>query len=200
VFSQVDSSTTRNYGGTGLGLAISKKLANLMGGDLTAHSEMGKGSTFTFTFIVSLPEEIHPIPLVMTGSCVIFDTWEISRQTFKEHFSSFGLTCTLVNSFKEVCDLAKRVEIVVVELEEDIDTVKEKLKAVNARFKIAVARLRSPNEIRTESGIDAIVSRHVKRDSLRNIIEQLLNSGSTVQPTTRQVPYFSSKFAGLLGL
>jgi signal transduction histidine kinase len=48
-FQQADSSTTREYGGTGLGLPISKHLAQLLGGDLTAASVPGEGSTFTLT-------------------------------------------------------------------------------------------------------------------------------------------------------
>ena len=55
-FTQADSLTARCYGGTGLGLAITRKLARMMGGDVTVVSEPSKGSVFT----VRLPSGAAP--------------------------------------------------------------------------------------------------------------------------------------------
>ncbi len=56
-FQQVDNSSTRKYKGTGLGLPIARKLARLLGGDLSVDSEYGKGSTFTLTIPPTLPQQ-----------------------------------------------------------------------------------------------------------------------------------------------
>ena len=66
-FTQADASTTRKYGGTGLGLVITQRFCQMMGGDITATSQEGKGSTFRMTIPQTVIDPSKPpVPAIAT--------------------------------------------------------------------------------------------------------------------------------------
>jgi len=88
-FHQAESNTSRKFGGTGLGLSISKNIVDMMGGKIWVESEVGNGTTFTFTVqlrrIVNAPATKEtPIERSMTtfhGKCIlIVEDVELNRE------------------------------------------------------------------------------------------------------------------------
>ena len=115
-FTQADSSTARQYGGTGLGLAITRKLARMMGGDVTLTSEAGKGSTFT----VRLPASTDvpagaPISSDRGRStradCVlVIDDDATARELISDHLKAGGFSVVTAAGGVEGIKLAKELQ------------------------------------------------------------------------------------------
>jgi len=103
-FCQVDASTTRQFGGTGLGLAISQRLCELMGGTLWVESEVGQGSTFYFTLLVTLdphpPRSIAPTPVSMLQGrrLLVVDDNATNRKILQLQLQSWGMVVVAVDS------------------------------------------------------------------------------------------------------
>jgi signal transduction histidine kinase/DNA-binding response OmpR family regulator len=98
-FSQVDSSTTREYGGTGLGLAIGRRLARAMGGDIEVSSVSGHGSIFAFTAVLApAGERRRPSTILsesLSGKAVlIVDDNETNRRVLQLQLTRWEMECT----------------------------------------------------------------------------------------------------------
>ncbi len=103
-FTQVDASTTRNYGGTGLGLAICKQLVTIMGGEIDFDSEEGKGTTFSFTaeFIKQHGISQDESPAELDGlKILVVDDNDTSRRNLCRLATSWQIHCQAVASGSE---------------------------------------------------------------------------------------------------
>ncbi len=115
-FMQADTSVTRKYGGTGLGLAISKNIVEMMHGTIWAESQLGQGSTFCFTAIFDIANEVIDVlsPLDIppaiannnyTGHLLLVEDNQINQIIAEELLQSVGYTLDIANNGQEAIDL-----------------------------------------------------------------------------------------------
>lgn len=99
-FTQADASTTRHFGGTGRGLTICRRIVDMMHGDITVDSELGKGAVFT----VTLPFKMVPDNAVdsledITGlDCIVVDTPAIDAANLRRYLEEGGARVVLASS------------------------------------------------------------------------------------------------------
>ncbi len=113
-FSQVDASTTRNFGGTGLGLAISKRLVELMDGHVGVESALGRGSTFRFTIVTAAGESVSRTflsgvaPALDERRILIVDDSATNRLIIEQHVRGWGMHAVLASSAAEALEIIAR--------------------------------------------------------------------------------------------
>jgi signal transduction histidine kinase/CheY-like chemotaxis protein len=127
-FAQADVSTTRRYGGTGLGLSISRRLAQIMGGDLSVVSELHRGSTFRLTVPVSIAAgaamlvsgEAHrvfaaarasaPVPPRISARILLAEDGPENREVISLHLTRAGCEVTVAEEGRSACEKALAAE------------------------------------------------------------------------------------------
>lgn len=130
-FSQVDSSTTRDYGGTGLGLSIVRTLAQLMGGEVGVHSEVGSGSRFWFRVQAPRVQDashdtwpMNSTPALDAGALVTFDARVLvvednlqNQKVALALLKPLGVSASVAQDGQQALVLGQRADLILMDLE-----------------------------------------------------------------------------------
>ena len=112
-FTQIDSSTTRSHGGAGLGLAIARRLARLMGGDITVSSGVGLGSRFECSVLLKRPTDpvrtrVTQPPAPAHTRVLVVDDNPVCRQVLETRLAAWGVTVSTVGVAAAAIELLTR--------------------------------------------------------------------------------------------
>jgi PAS domain S-box-containing protein len=194
-FTQEDSSTTRAYGGTGLGLAIAARLATAMGGGIVVDSEVGRGSTFTFTAwferhgvadaaATSLPQRAWPASA--RRRVLVAEDNEFNAELVRQLLTRRGHAAVIVNRGEDVLRAItehERFDVLLLDLHMPgldgfgvIERLRGHERLTGEHLPVIAVTARARREDRDHclaSGMDAFLPKPVKPDALWLAIEQV---------------------------
>jgi signal transduction histidine kinase len=211
-FSQVDGSTTREYGGTGLGLAITRELTRLLGGEIHIKSEIGKGSVFSITVPVALSsanvrtsdvtESIEAVqmqgPAGAKQTCakvLIADDNKTSEVLASLLLEKLGFEVTCVADGREAVDkaLAEPFDLIVMDMQmptvdgyQATRTLREK-GVTSPIIAVTAHALEGDKEKCIDAGCDDYVAKPINRKMLYEIVERYVQKIKAAENADTQV-------------
>ena len=198
-FSQIDASTTRKHGGTGLGLAISQRLVELHGGTIWVESEVGQGSTFTFTILVEEDQEQEACPLDSLAAAKDKQVWLLddnaTNLTIQEAMlRRLGLE---IRSFRHVDHLHHHLavhpapDLLMLDMHLPGTDGLTVGRAIRRRHpQVPMMLLSSGNLVQTEAQravFQAILQKPVRNKDLQRQVLRLLNAHTAAKPALEKV-------------
>jgi signal transduction histidine kinase/DNA-binding response OmpR family regulator/HPt (histidine-containing phosphotransfer) domain-containing protein len=217
-FSQVDASRDRDYGGTGLGLVISQRLCQMMGGRIWVDTEVGKGSTFSFTVLTqavkSAPAvELKGIQPQLAGKrLLIVDDNAASCKMLVQQGQAWGMPSRVAQSGAEALALLGQGELFdLVLLDGQMPEIEGLALATQIRQQamhssLPVVKLTSIGQPETSepsliANFAAFLNKPIKQSHLYKVLIQVLvEQPIQVCPVTKRFPSIDSQMAQRLPL
>jgi CheY-like chemotaxis protein/nitrogen-specific signal transduction histidine kinase len=209
-FSQVDSSTTRNYGGTGLGLAISRRLVEIMQGKMWVESQEHHGSTFYFTITAKAAPARHLTPKAESPQAaqlqgkrlLIVEDNKTHRQILNLQTQAWGMIPVLTCSGSEALRYLERQEpfdLAVLDMQmPGMDGIElaTKIRQMATYRKLPLVVLSSLGVSKIDAGkVDfaAILSKPIKQLQLHDVLAKVLGGRSDLMEQVRSEQENASK-------
>ena len=196
-FQQADGSITRQYGGTGLGLAISRSLAEAMGGDLTADSEPGKGSTFRL--ILELPRRTGAVEMWGEHEAAVEEEADLeamrvllaedhptNRRVVELILGSAGVDLTSVENGAEAVDMAarSRFDLILMDMQMPVMDGLTAIRAIRRRearegarptpiYTLTANAMQEHAQASDAAGADGHITKPITADGLLRVVEQV---------------------------
>jgi signal transduction histidine kinase/CheY-like chemotaxis protein/HPt (histidine-containing phosphotransfer) domain-containing protein len=203
-FVQADSSTCRKYGGTGLGLAISRRLVDLLGGQLTLTSEVGKGSVFSLTIPAGVDVTKQPFldrhniaghidagkdeakQAKFSGHVLVAEDARTNQVLIKSLLKRVGLQVTIAEDGNEVVQkaLAKEFDLIFMDIEMPNMNGYEATKALRKKglrtpiVALTAYAMKGDDKKCFAAGCDDYISKPVECQILMHILSKYLSAKS----------------------